>query len=78
MKAENFYKFKLLVDHNSPALVTQGKQGSGNFAVWRVKGDLKHRVIAHLGMSSGFLPAPKLGPFFLLSLGSELKIRLLY
>ena len=40
-------------------------------------GDMKLRVFAHLGMSSGFLPAPKLGPFFLLSLGSTAIIRLL-
>ena len=34
--------------------------------------------VTHLGMSSGFLPEPKLGPRFLLSLGLTIAQRLAY
>ena len=39
---------------------------------------LYHMVTLHLGMSSGFLPEPALGPRFLLSLGLTMAQRLAY
>ena len=80
VKDANDFGLGLMREESMAGLVTLQRNRHANLSllkVCRIDMVLPHHV-THLGMSSGFLPEPALGPRFLLSLGLTKTQRLAY
>ena len=81
VKDANEVSLGLMREESMAGLVTLQRNRHANLSLLkecRIEMVLLPHHVTHLGMSSGFLPEPALGPRFLLSLGLTKTQRLAY